>query len=50
VPVHYSGGASVNISNSTPIKNLGTKGTVSFTGSVIKATNGGAVSINSPIN
>jgi hypothetical protein len=45
VPVHYSGGGSVNINTPTPITNLGTKGSVSFTGSVIQATNNGSVSI-----
>lgn len=45
VPFRTEGGGIVNIYTSTPIKNLETKGTVSFTGSVIRATNYGYVTI-----
>jgi hypothetical protein len=45
VPFRTETGGIVNIYTSTPIKNLDTKGTVSFTGSVIRATNYGYVTI-----
>jgi FecR protein len=48
VPFHASGaGSSVSIGRN-PIENLGSGGTVSFTGSVIQATGGGRVTIKAP--
>ncbi|HYL79210.1 MAG TPA: hypothetical protein VEU07_00270, partial [Candidatus Acidoferrum sp.] len=47
IPVNKDAASFINI-GPTPIKNLGTLGTVSVTGSMIQATGGGRVTITAP--